>query len=249
MTLVRRTFLALPALLVFPWRALGFGDTTRVDIGELNLGQAGASRARGWKRLLYEVKQTTSVECEPRVQSVRPVAEELFSHPFVVLQGSDAFALPSESELEQLARFLSYGGFLFIDDTSGRRTSAFDASVRQLCEALFPTRPLAPLPSDHSLYRTFFLLGRPAGRLATFDALEGVTVGNLTPLVYSRNDVSGALLRKENGRHDFACVPGGEGQRREAIKLGINLVVYALTANYKRDMTHVRQLLLEGRLK
>jgi hypothetical protein len=44
-------------------------------------------------------------------------------------------------------------------------------------------------------------------------------------------------------------VPGGETQRREAIKLGINLVVYALTANYKRDQAHVKQLMKEGRLE
>jgi hypothetical protein len=45
------------------------------------------------------------------------------------------------------------------------------------------------------------------------------------------------------------CVPGGESQRREAIKLGINLVLYALTSNYKKDQAHVRQLMKEGRLE
>jgi hypothetical protein len=78
---------------------------------------------------------------------------------------------------------------------------------------------------------------------------EGVMVGNLAPVVYCRNDVSGALERRPDGRHMYPCVPGGEAQRREALKIGINLLMYSLTANYKNDQAHVRQLILERRLK
>jgi hypothetical protein len=42
---------------------------------------------------------------------------------------------------------------------------------------------------------------------------------------------------------------GGEAQRREAIKLGINLAMYALTSNYKHDIAHVVELMREGRLE
>ena len=44
-------------------------------------------------------------------------------------------------------------------------------------------------------------------------------------------------------------IPGGELQRREALKLGINLVMYALTSNYKHDQAHVRALMEEGRIE
>ena len=47
----------------------------------------------------------------------------------------------------------------------------------------------------------------------------------------------------------YACVPGGATQRREALKLGINLLMYSLTANYKKDQAHVRQLMKDGRLE
>jgi hypothetical protein len=218
-----------------------------VDVAELDLG--GITRPNAWKRLLYEVIQTTSVECEPRSVRVKPTDPELFQHPFTVLIGDEAFAQPDEVGLEQISRYLSYGGFLFIDDASGSRNSAFDDSVRELASRLFPTRPLSVLPSDHSLFRTFFLLKKPLGRIDTFKHLEGIIVGNLTPLVYCRNDVSGALDRSPDGRPRHACVPGGERQRREAIKLGINLVMYSLTANYKRDQAHVQQLMREGRLE
>jgi hypothetical protein len=98
------------------------------------------------------------------------------------------------------------------------------------------------------LYRAFFLIRHPVGRLAQLDWLEGVTVGDVTPLVYSRNDLSGALERGPDGRDAMPVIPGGETQRRDAVKLGVNLVLYALTSNYKQDITHVRQLTEEGRL-
>lgn len=246
--ITRRALLAgLAALPLAPRLARAFGEASQVDVGELDLGTL--SRPEAWKRLLYEVEVAASVECVPRAVRVRPEDAELFEHPFCVLLGSSGFSAPSQAGLSQLARFLSYGGFLFVDETSGADSSAFDASVRELCERLYPTRPLAPLPADHSLYRSFFLIKRPVGRLARFPYLEGITVGNLTPVVYCRNDLSGALERRPDGFHAYSCVPDGELQRREAVKLGVNLVIYSLTANYKQDQAHVRKLMQEGKLE
>ena len=246
--LTRRSLIAsLAALTSFP--ALAFGDATLVDIAELNLGDGTTTRPLSWMRLLYEVIQTTSVECHTDSVLLRPEDPQLFEHPFSVLLGNGHFEMPSEEGLEQLSRFLSYGGFLLIDEVSGGDPSPFDRSVRELCQRLFPTRPLAPLPANHSLYRSFMLIDRPRGRLERYPYLEGITVGNLTPLIYSRNDISGALERGRDGRHRYSCTPGGEWQRREAIKLGVNLILYSLTANYKKDQVHVRQLMLEGRLE
>lgn len=245
----REILAALAAALVVPRGARAFGDSSMVDIAEIDLGSGTLTRPNAWKRLLYEVVHTTSVECEPRSMLLPPADPELFEHPFAVLLGNDRFALPTAEGLSQLERYLSYGGFLLIDDTTGAEASGFDDSARELCDLLFPTRPLSPLPPDHSIYRSFFLLDRPAGRVARFPYLEGVTVGTNTPVVYCRNDLSGALDRGADGRHRYPVVPGGEWQRREGIKLGINLVLYALTSNYKLDQAHVRQLMLEGRLE
>ncbi|MCA9569801.1 MAG: DUF4159 domain-containing protein [Myxococcales bacterium] len=244
----RRRFLAgAGAGLLLPGTSLGFGQVTRVDVAELDL-PGSFSRPSAWKRLLYEVESTTSVEVDGKVVRVKPDDPELFEHPFTVLMGQDAFEI-DEAGVEQLGRYLAYGGFLYVDDTTGSDSSGFDDSVKRLARRLFPTRPLAPVPRDHSIYRSFFLIDRPVGRIDRQKRLDSVTVGNLAPLVYSRNDVSGALERRENGSFVHACVPGGENQRREALKLGINLVLYSLTANYKRDQAHVVALKNQGRLE
>ncbi len=248
MTTRRQLLGGLGAMCVAP-SAAAFGESTRLDIGQLDLGRGTVSRPNAWKRLLHEVKQTTSVETEARAPRIDPATPALFEHPFCVLTGDGAFANPSDEAVEQLARYLSYGGFLFIDDASGSDDSPFDRSVRSLVRRLFPTKSLGQLPRDHSLYRSFFLLDRPLGRVDRFDHLEAVTVGNLAPLVYSRNDLTGALDRGDDGRPRHACVPGGDRQRHEAVKLGINLVLYSLTANYKKDQAHVKELMRMRRLE
>ena len=107
----------------------------------------------------------------------------------------------------------------------------------------------SPLPGDHFVFRSFFLLERPLGRVANSDTMEGVTIGPVTPLIFCGNDLSGALDRDATGRDRFPVVPGGYSQRREALKLSINLVLYALTSNYKHDQAHVVELMREGRLE
>ena len=249
----RRDLLALAAAGgLLPRRALGFGEATHVDVCELDLGPGTLSRPNAWKRLLYEVQQTTSVESEARSVRLPPDDPALFMHPFSVLVGDGRFGAVSDVGLEQLERYLSYGGLCVVDDTTAAENGPFDQAVRDLAARLFPTRPLVPLPPDHSIYRSFFLIKRPLGRVDRFPWLEGVTMGSATPwtpFVYVRNDLSGALDRTDDGRPAQPCVPGGETQRREAIKLGINLVVYALTADYKKDQAHVQQLMKEGRLE
>ena len=255
----RQLLLALAASLAVPLPSFAFGESSAVDIAELDLGTGTQSRPDAWTRLLAEVKLTTSVATrdvfENGIARLRPEDPGLFEHPFIVCLGDGAFPLPSDDGLEQLSRYLAYGGFLLFDDTSGSASSPFEASARRLINVLFPTRPLAPLPKSHSLYRAFFLLKRPTGRVDRVDDMLGITLGSVrkdgdrrvdtttTPVMLMRNDLSGALERQRSGHHPHAVVPGGERQRRQAVMLGINLVMYALTANYKKDQVHVKELL------
>jgi hypothetical protein len=253
----RRAFLALgssvllAALLaaLLPRRARALGEATRLDIAQIELSKGTIYRPNAWTRLLFEVQQTTSVEVTPRVVRLSPKDPALFDHPISVLTGDGALPELDDEEAARLSRYLQYGGFLLADDTTGVEGGEFDRSFRAFCARIFPTRPLTPLPADHSIYRSFFLIRRPVGRLDRTPWLEGISAGEMTPLVYCRNDLSGALDRADDGRNRFPVVPGGERQRREAVKLGINLLMYALTSDYKKDIVHERQLMLDGRIE
>ena len=213
------------------------------------------------KEVVYEAVVALDVSGRPEVASLNrgisshptafqfaPEDPALFEHPFCVLIGDGTLPPVSDEAVQQIQRFLSYGGFLLIDDASGTPGGGFEGSVRELCSRVFPTRPLSPLPRDHSIFRSFFLLDSPVGRVANSTYLEGVEVGPMTPLVFCPNDLSGALERSPDGRNRYPVTPGGERQRQEAVKLGINLVMYSLTSRYKHDQAHVKRLMEEGRL-
>ena len=74
-----------------------------------------------------------------------------------------------------------------------------------------------------------------------------MTIGDWTPVVYTSNDLGGALERDPFGNYRFDCSPGGEEQRSWATRLTVNLVLYALTVNYKKDQIHVEAILRRRR--
>lgn len=232
----------------WPWRARAIGEPSEVDIAEIMLSSGTRSTPDAWTGLLFELIQTTSVEAIPRSVQVAPDDPALFAHPISVLSGDGALPPLSEKAAEQLARYLSYGGFLILNDATGRRDSDFDASAREFARRVLPNRPLQVLRSEHAVYRAFFLLERPAGRVANYRSLEGAEYGSMHPLIYCRDDLAGALDRRADGQYRNVCLPGGEDQRREAVKTGLNLIMYALTSNYKRDQAHVAELKRENRL-
>lgn len=253
--MLRRELLGAGAALclVGPRWAWALGEATQVDVVELDV-PGSVRRESAWRQLLTDLQLVTSIETADRVVRLPPEDPALFDHPFAVLAGDSAFGPLSDEAVERLRRYLTYGGFLYVDDTSGLATpptgaASFDASVRRLMRRLFPNRPVAPIPADHSLYRAFFFVHRPVGLVDGVSWLEGVELAEVHPVIYGRNDLSGALATNASGGWVSQPRPGGEAQREEARKLAMNLVMYALTSNYKKDQAHVATLMREGRLE
>ncbi|MDP2972992.1 MAG: DUF4159 domain-containing protein, partial [Deltaproteobacteria bacterium] len=89
-----------------------------------------------------------------------------------------------------------------------------------------------------SVYQSFYIISGVGGRQRVNTYLEGITIDTWTPVLYSQNDLSGAWARDRFGKWVNECVPGGELQRSAAFKLGINIIVYSLTSDYKKDVIH-----------
>ena len=62
-------------------------------------------------------------------------------------------------------------------------------------------------------------------------------------MIISGNDLASAWAVDANGHFQTTPSPGGEIQREMAFRFGINLVMYALTGNYKTDVVHAPALL------
>jgi hypothetical protein len=117
--------------------------------------------------------------------------------------------------------------------------------------------PLEPVPSDHVLTKTFYLLrdfpGRWDGGKVWVEALPPAEPGaaasparggdGVSPVIIGGNDWAAAWAVDAQGQPVVDVAPGGARQRELAIRFGINLVMYTLTGNYKADQVHVPALL------
>jgi hypothetical protein len=233
-----RLLTALACLSVSPpHRAAAFGDATAVEIVSLDVGHGTEGAQRVTERLAWEVRKRSSVE--PILEPGSAALEEasLFRSPFTYWRGSEEFPPLSEEAIEGLRKYIHRGGFVLIDDATAG-ADGFDRAVRRELLRAFPAHPLKPISSSHTIYRSFYLLPRPVGRVQGPAFLEGVTYGDRIAIVYSRHDLGGAFQRDRLGAWSHAVVPGGETQREQAIRLGVNLVLYALCTDYKDDQVH-----------
>ena len=167
----------------------------------------------------------------------------------------------SPAALARVADYMRNGGTILFDTrdlTLGSLRgpgSPGEQTLRRLLAKL-DIPPLEPVPSDHVLTKAFYLLsdfpGRWDGGRVWVQALpppdpnsEAPARGGdgVSPLIVGGNDWAAAWAVDAQGRPLVDVVPGGDRQRELAIRFGINVVMYALTGNYKTDVVHWPALL------
>lgn len=201
--------------------------------------------AQAPRRLLTALAEETSVRVLPERRVIDLDDPALFSSPFLYLTGAGLPAELDDSRLRRLRQYLAAGGFLWIEDASGGPPAAFDRWARALAAKALPGAPLTPLPDDHVVDRTFFLLRRAEGCSDAEPALEAASLGGRLALVYSRADAMSAWAEDALGH---PLTPCGDQRRRElARRLTINIVMYSLTGSYKADAVH--QALILSKLR
>ena len=239
----RRTFLQMAALgagsIAVPRRARALGDASRVAIGQIEHAGRWNPRPSALRRLSWELAQRTSIDSAPDGVPVKLSGNAVHLLPFLYLAGDGAMPPFSEGDLGVLRRHLQYGGFLLVDAADGSNGSGFDASVRRELQRLLPASPLARIPREHVLYKSFYLLDHQGGRVITRPWMEGQFLNGRLAVAYSQNDLGGAWARGQLGEWEYDCTPGGDGQRETAFRLGVNLAMYALCTNYKDDAVHL----------
>ena len=155
--------------------------------------------------------------------------------------------------VERVEAYLAQGGMILFDtrDAAGLLPGQEGGGPgeRRLAELLrdIDLPPLMPLPADHVLTRSFYLLqdfpGRWAGQPIWVDqAPPGINDG-VSGVIVGANEWVGAWAEDDIGEPLYPVVPGGEAQREMARRFGVNLAMYALTGNYKTDQVHVPALL------
>ena len=232
-----------------PSLAWAQSETDTVGIALLDHGSGARSRPRAVEQLMWEVSKRTSIRVRESARYVKLDSDQLFENPLLVWIGhSDCEPFSAQSR-RRLSQFLRAGGSLLISDASPPGDDAFDACVRREMQAIWSDREWLRLGSDHTAFRTFYLLQKPEGRIRRSGHLEGVFFDDRSPVIYERNDLFGAFGRQKVGGWSMPVNPGGARQREMAFRTGINLIMYATCLNYKRDQVHVLEILRRRRWK
>jgi hypothetical protein len=231
-----------------------------VVTGDARLDDIAHAGLRGLSQILFE---RTSVEpAEPIAVNLE--TDELAFFPFLYWPVSANQPIPSDAAYAKLNTYLRSGGMIVFDtrDADTARFGGGSPAGRRLQQLARPLDipPLEPIPEDHVLTRTFYLLQDFPGRHVSQDVwveaappdaerVEGMPFRNLndnvTPIVIGGNDWASAWAVDQSGRVMYPVGRGfaGERQREIAYRFGVNLVMHVLTGNYKSDQVHVPALL------
>ncbi len=170
---------------------------------------------------LAELASNTSIAVNFKRQTMEIKDPSLFSQPLLYMTGSWAPNLSSE-EIALLRRFLTNGGVLIADSAAGR--AEFDRGFREMCAALLPDHPLRRLPADHAVFTSFYSITQLRANHKPDPIepeLEGVFVGGRPLIIYSPLGLSDGWARQFSAYARAYAAP-------DAVKLGTNLVVYAM---------------------
>lgn len=217
-----------------------------VETGDPALNLRTRAGLRGLSSIL---NMRTSVEpAEPHGLNLETDALELY--PLIYFNVPENAGPLSDRAISRLNAYLRAGGALVIDTRAGGDAST-QTEVARLEDLLagLDAPPMQPLPQNHVLTRSFYLIDDVPGRHAqrrlwieqTSQAGE-VRGDGVSRLFIGDADWASAWAIDENGR-DLYSVDGGPQQRETARRFGINLVMYVLTGSYKDDQVHIPALL------
>lgn len=191
---------------------------------------------------MWEVHKRTAVDSTLEPVEAKPEIGLLSTSPLAYLSGDRAFPDFEQPAIEALRRFLKLGGTLILDPAFAPDgdTGGLARSLDRFVGAVLPDSPPKPVPAVHVLYRAFYAVERPVGRVEGPPSLLGCELDGRLAVIRANHDLGGAWARDNMGNWELEVVPGGERQRENAFRLGVNLVLYALCQGYKDEETHRR---------
>ncbi len=194
--------------------------------------------------------------------AVDPDKDELAFYPLIYWPIATAQSPPSDKAIRALNTFMKNGGTILFDTRDafearpGLAATPQALALRALLSRL-DVPQLEPVPHDHVLTKTFYLLDSFPGRYdtsplwtevstarATDDDSGPVRVGDgVSPVLVTGNDFAGAWAIGARGETLLPTSGSDPRQRTMAYRTGVNIVLYTLTGNYKSDQVHVEEIL------
>lgn len=214
---------------------------------------------QGLLGLTQTLADRTSALLDPPV-ALDPAKDELVFYPLIYWPMLATPKPASPAAARAIDAYMKQGGTMIFDtrDAFAARPGGQPTPETRALRTLLATLDvpaLEPVPSDHVLTKTFYLLSRFIGRYAEGetwveqltgprDAKTPARAGDrVSPIIITSNDFAAAWAGDAEGRPLYPLSSGDIRQREMALRTGINLVMYVMTGNYKADQVHVPALL------
>lgn len=222
-SLVAAIFVALVIALPFSLSA-----QTRTPPGEFTIAQLQYGGGGDWyanpsslPNLLEFIRRTTNIDVATHPGRVQVMDNDLFSYPYLYMTGHGNVRFTDE-EVSRLRLYLISGGFLHADDNYG-----MDQSFRREIRRVLPDKELVELPFDHPIYHSWFDFPRGLPKIHEHDGkpAQGFGVfheGRLVVFYTYECDLG-------DGWEDQSVHNDPDEKRQAALRMGTNIVVYALT--------------------
>lgn len=216
----------------------------------------------GLRGLNFALTDKTALE-PGDVIGVDPAKDELSFYPLIYWPIDPDSAMPSPEAIAKVDAYMQQGGTVLFDTRdqlqSGASLDPAASPANQRLRAILDDMnvpPLEPVPDDHVLTKSFFIMPDFPGRYQGSPLWVEATAPNaapqdrpvrtgdgVTPIMITANDLAGAWAVDDQGNPLLPTVPNDPMQRIYAMRGGVNIVIYMLTGNYKSDQVHVPALL------
>lgn len=219
----------------------------------------------GMQALTLFLAQRTALEAGDPV-GVDPARDELAFFPLIYWAIVPGAPKPSQEAINRIDAYMKQGGTVLFDTRDaieapagpgGESQTPGMVTLRGILSSL-DVPELEPVPHEHVLTKTFYLLRDFPGRFntgqtwvealpreETDDAASRPARGGdgVSPIIITSNDLAGAWALRPDGQPMLPLTPGEPRQREFAFRAGVNVVMYTLTGNYKADQVHAPALI------
>jgi hypothetical protein len=220
----------------------------------------------GLQGLTLFLAQRTALEAGEPI-GIDLTRDELAFFPLIYWPIVPGAPKPSQAALTRIDTYMKDGGTVLFDTrdaveavpaSNGETNTPGMVALRSILSSL-DVPELEPVPRDHVLTKTFFLLRDFPGRFTSGrlwvealppedenedDTHRPARAGDgVSSIIITSNDMAGAWAMRPDGQPMLPLVPGEPRQREFAFRAGVNIVMYTLTGNYKADQVHIPALL------
>jgi hypothetical protein len=170
--------------------------------------------------LLKFIRANTNIDVDPEYVWVDLSSDDIFTYPFLFITGHGNVEF-SASEVKRLRAYCDAGGFLYIDDDYG-----LDKAIRREMKKVFPEQEFVELPFSHGIYHSHFDFSHGLPKIHEHDGKKpqgfGLFSGKRLCVFYTYE------TNPSDGWADPDVHNDPEDKRQEALKIGTNIVVWAL---------------------